>query len=81
MLPMSVTNVMCSDMSSPLPLKMYYEPNASRSNLYVLTSAHVARISLSKGSEEGATANGVIFLYDGKEYQALINKRVILSAG
>ena len=71
---------MCSDMSSSFPLKMYYEPNASRSNLSVLTSAHVARISLYKGSE-GATANGVIFLHDGKEYQALVNKRVILSAG
>ena len=68
-------------MSSPLPLKMYYEPNASRSNLFVLTSAHVAKISLSKGSDEGETAKGVVFLHDGKEYQALVNKRVVLSAG
>ncbi|KAF8268457.1 alcohol oxidase [Lactarius quietus] len=60
---------------------MYYEPNASRSNLSVLTSAHVARISLSKGSGEGATAKSVVFLHDGKEHQALVNKRVILSAG
>ncbi|KAH8983419.1 alcohol oxidase [Lactarius hatsudake] len=59
---------------------MYYEPNASRSNLSVLTSAHVARISLSKGSD-GATAEGVIFIHDGKEYQALVNKKVVLSAG
>ncbi|KAH9036445.1 alcohol oxidase, partial [Lactarius pseudohatsudake] len=54
---------------------MYYEPNASRSNLSVLTSAHVARISLSKGSD-GATAEGVMFIHDGKEYQALVNKTV-----
>ncbi|KAI9442041.1 alcohol oxidase [Lactarius psammicola] len=60
---------------------MYYEPNASRSNLSVLTSAHVARISLSKGSDEGATAKGVVFIHDGKEYQALVNKTVVLSAG
>jgi len=60
---------------------MYYEPNASRTNLYVLTSAHVARILLSKTSDEGATAKGVIFLHDGKEYQALVKKKVIVSAG
>ncbi|KAN0132354.1 alcohol oxidase [Lactarius tabidus] len=60
---------------------MYYEPNASRSNLSVLTSAHVARISLSKGSDEGATAKSVTFILDGKEYQALVIKRVIISAG
>ncbi|KAI9439676.1 alcohol oxidase [Lactarius indigo] len=59
---------------------MYYEPNASRSNLSVLTSAHVARISLSKGSDR-ATAKGVTFIHDGKEYQALVNKTVVLSAG
>ena len=64
-----------------LPLKMYYEPNALRRNLSVLTSSHVARISLSKGSDEGATAKSVIFLHDGKEYQALVNKRVVVSAG
>jgi choline dehydrogenase len=68
-------------MNSSIPLKMYYEPNTSRSNLSVLTSAHVARISLSKGSDEGATAKSVIFIHDGKEYQVLVNKRVILSAG
>ncbi|KAH9053670.1 alcohol oxidase [Lactarius vividus] len=59
---------------------MYYQPNASRSSLSVLTSAHVARISLSKGSD-GATADGVVFIHDGKEYRALVNKTVVLSAG
>lgn len=81
MLLMSVTDSCESEMSSPPPLKMYYEPNASRSNLSVLTSAHVTRISLSKGSDEGVTAKGVIFLHNGKEYQALVYKKVILSAG
>src|ERR1700677_3757753 len=70
-----------SAMNSSLLLKMYYEPNASRSNLSVLTSANVGRISLSKGSDEGATTKSVIFIHDGKEYQALVNKRVIPSAG
>ncbi len=60
---------------------MYYEPNASRSNLSVLTSAHVTRISLSKDSDAGATAKGVVFLLDGKEYQVVVKKKVIVSAG
>ena len=60
---------------------MYYEPNASRSNLTVLTSAHVARISLSKVADREATAESVSFLHDGKEYRALVNKEVIVSAG
>ena len=78
--PMSVMDAMYFRDELIPPLKMYYEPNASRSNLSVLTSAHVARISLSKGSD-GATAKSVIFIHDGKEYQVLVNKRVILSAG
>ena len=80
MLPMSVMDAMYFRDELIPPLEMYYEPNASRSNLSVLTSAHVARISLSKGSD-GATAKSVIFIHDGKEYQVLVNKRVILSAG
>ncbi|KAI0248897.1 alcohol oxidase [Lactifluus subvellereus] len=60
---------------------MYYEPNASRSNLTVLTSAHVARISLSKVAGREATAESVSFLHDGKEYRAIVKKEVIVSAG
>jgi len=62
-------------------LKMYYEPHASRNNLVVLTSAHVARISLSKAASGDATAESVSFIHEGKEYRALVNKEVIVSAG
>ena len=60
---------------------MYYEPHASRSNLIVLTSAHVTKISLSKAGDGEATAESVIFLYEGNEYQALVRKEAIVSAG
>jgi hypothetical protein len=67
--------------SSSPRLKMYYEPHDSRSNLIVLTSAHVTRVSLSKAGGGEATAENVSFLYEGNEYQALVKKEVILSAG
>jgi choline dehydrogenase-like flavoprotein len=64
-----------------LRLKMYYEPHASRSNLTVLTSAHVTEISLSKDAGGEATAESVSFLYEGNRYRAFIKKDVIVSAG
>ena len=67
--------------SSSPRLKMYYEPHTSRSNLTVLTSAHVTRISLSKAGGGDKTAESVSFLYEGNEYRALIRKEVIVSAG
>jgi hypothetical protein len=60
---------------------MYYEPHASRNNLIVLTSAHVATISFSKVENGEATAEGVSFLHDGNKHRALVNKEVIVSAG
>ena len=60
---------------------MYYEPHASRNNLIVLTSAHVATVSSSKVASGEATAESVSFLHDGNEYRALVNKEVIVSAG
>src|SRR6267154_5258697 len=63
-------SLLISVASSSPRLKMYYEPHASRTNLIVLTSAHVMRISLSKSAGE-ATAESVSFLYEGNEYQAL----------
>jgi hypothetical protein len=60
---------------------MYYEPHASRSNLVVLTSAHVTKISLSKAGGGEATAESIRFLYAGNEYRALVKKEVIVSAG
>ena len=67
--------------SSSLFLKMYYEPHASRSNLIILTSARVTRILLSKVVSGEAMAEGVSFVHEGNEYQALVKKEVILSAG
>jgi choline dehydrogenase-like flavoprotein len=60
---------------------MYYEPHASRSNLTVLTSAHVTRISLSKAAADEATAESVSFIYEGNEYRVLVKKEAIVSAG
>ena len=60
---------------------MYYEPHASRSNLIVLTSAHVTRISLSKAAAGEATAESVSFIHEGEEYRALVKKEVVVSAG
>lgn len=60
---------------------MYYEPHASRSNLVVLTSAHVAKISLSKVDSGDATAESVSFLHGGNGYRAFVRKEVIVSAG
>ena len=68
-------------MSSSLFLKMYYEPHASRSNLVVLTSAHVTKIALPKVANGETTAESVSFLHEGNEYRALVKKEVILSAG
>jgi choline dehydrogenase-like flavoprotein len=60
---------------------MYYEPHASRSNLTVLTSAHVTRASLSQVASGEATAESVSFIYKGNEYRAFVKKEVIFSAG
>ena len=77
----SVQELQVPIMSSSLFLKMYYEPHASRSNLVVLTSAHVTRISLSKVASGEATAESISFLHKGNEYRALVKNEVILSAG
>ncbi|KAH9988154.1 alcohol oxidase [Russula vinacea] len=60
---------------------MYYEPHASRSNLTVLTSAHVTMASLSKAPSGDATAESVSFIYEGNEYKAYVRKEVVFSAG
>lgn len=60
---------------------MYYEPHASRDNLTVLTSAHVARISLSKLFDREARAEAVNFLHEGDEYRVFVEREVIVSAG
>lgn len=62
-------------------MKVYYKPHASRNNLTVLTSAHVARVSLEKLASGGAIAKSVSFLHEGNEYLALVKREVIISAG
>lgn len=61
----------------------YYLPNVLRTNLHVLTGAHVKKIELKSSTEsDGAvTATGVTFLSNGEEYTVKVNKKVLLCAG
>ncbi|KAG4432832.1 hypothetical protein IFR05_011697 [Cadophora sp. M221] len=54
----------------------YYLPVSGRSNLHVLTQAHVSRIIF-----EGSQASGVAFIHDEKNYSISAKREVILSAG
>ncbi|TFK85975.1 GMC oxidoreductase [Polyporus arcularius HHB13444] len=58
----------------------YFEANADRKNLFVLTSATVSRITFRDGSSP-LQATGIEFLHGGKPYYAAVHKEVILSAG
>ncbi|RDX42202.1 alcohol oxidase [Lentinus brumalis] len=58
----------------------YYEPNAGRKNLVLLTNALVSRIVFETGSQP-LRATGVEFLKDDKKYVVSVKKEVILSAG
>jgi len=81
-LQMSVTPTRWFTVASSSPrMKMYYEPHASRSNLIVLTFAHVTKISLSKVASGEVTAEGVRFLHEDNDHLALVRKEVIVSAG
>ncbi|KAF8847122.1 putative choline dehydrogenase [Acephala macrosclerotiorum] len=58
----------------------YYQPNASRPNLHVLTDAEVRKILLDR--EEGEwIAKGVRSTHDGHEFDAFASREIILSAG
>ncbi|TFK49007.1 alcohol oxidase [Heliocybe sulcata] len=59
----------------------FYAPNSSRSNLLVLTEAHVAKIVLEKDSNGLQKATGVSFIKDGKTLTVAAKREVILSAG
>ncbi|KAJ2986615.1 hypothetical protein NUW54_g9701 [Trametes sanguinea] len=58
----------------------YYQPNAHRQNLAILTNARVAKLNFEPGSNP-LQAIGVEFLHDGKTYQAKARREVILAAG
>jgi choline dehydrogenase-like flavoprotein len=60
--------------------RAYYEPNAGRPNLSLLTHALVSRIVLEKTGGE-AKATGIEFCSNGKSYSAKANKEVIVSGG
>jgi len=60
----------------------YYAPAAGRKNLVVLTGAHVNKILLDAGARKNtATAKGLSFTVDGREYTVSGSNEVILSAG
>ena len=61
-------------------LQSYFEPNAGRSNLRVLTGATATRITFVPGSNP-LRADSVEFLQGGNKYKVAVSKEVILSAG
>jgi choline dehydrogenase len=58
----------------------YYEPNASRPNLFLLTYALVSKIQLDK-LDDGVRATGVCFMVDGVSRTIKVNKEVIVCGG
>lgn len=58
----------------------YYEPNAKRPNLSVLTNALVSKIQLEKTGGD-AKATGVEFIADGTTHIAQVKKEVIVCGG
>ncbi|KAF9468262.1 alcohol oxidase [Collybia nuda] len=58
----------------------YYEPNAQRKNLSVLTGAQVTKVVL-EGTGENIMATGVEYICGGKSYVVRAEQEVILSSG
>ncbi|KAI8989658.1 GMC oxidoreductase [Trametes punicea] len=58
----------------------YFEPNASRQNLFVLTNSKVAKINFEEGTNP-LRATGVEFFNSGKCYNVAARKEIILAAG
>lgn len=58
----------------------YFQPNASRPNLFLMTDAHVTKINLKKDGLS-AVATSVNLIVDGKETTVKANREVILCAG
>lgn len=59
----------------------FYLPNKDRSNLFVLTDAHVHRVLTGAGPGGKLSATGVEFGYGGSTHRAHAAKEVIISAG
>ncbi|KAI0828690.1 GMC oxidoreductase [Trametes gibbosa] len=60
--------------------KAYYEPNAERKNLVVITSSSVSRVVFQAGSSP-LIATGVQFTRNGKTFTVEARREVILCAG
>lgn len=58
----------------------YYEPNADRSNLTVLTNALVSKVELETTGGD-AKATGIQFIVDGTTHTAKVKKEVIVCGG
>ncbi|CAE6502450.1 unnamed protein product [Rhizoctonia solani] len=59
----------------------YFEPNAGRRNLHVLTGATVNRTLIRPDSNGQYRATDVEFIHSGRPYQVGANKEVIICAG
>lgn len=59
----------------------YYEKNADRPNLSLLTKALVSKIMFEKDGPEGVKATGVSFLLNDTAYTVKANKEVIVCGG
>jgi choline dehydrogenase len=58
----------------------YYEPNANRSNLSLLTNALVSRIEIERSGGD-VKATGVQFIVEGTTHTVKANKEVIVCGG
>lgn len=61
--------------------RAYYEPNKTKSNLSVLTSALVSKVDLEKTESGNAKATGVTFIVDGATHHVKANREVIVCGG
>ncbi|GAW00795.1 alcohol oxidase [Lentinula edodes] len=59
----------------------YYTPNSHRTNLVLLTGAHVTKILLDTPSGEPVVATGVEFLKDSQKFSVRAKVEIILAAG
>ena len=59
----------------------YYVPNASRSNLTVITNAHVTKLRLEKEANGEVIAQGTFFEVDALQFSLAATKEVLPCAG
>jgi choline dehydrogenase len=59
----------------------YYQPNAGRSNLSLLSEALVSKINFEKNSSNNLKATGVSIIKDGATHTIKVNKEVVVCGG